>query len=701
MAFFNTLGTESSSLSNKLYKGEELSDRDYTNIVSNYLSGKKPGFLHYGLETERLQPEKIIKNISSSDLEKPEFLFLLGYLIRKGLDLNFYYTGYINVHIAVFIYTKSPENPYRKYINDILKTSGCNFNTLAYTGNNVDSKTVADVIKIGSIQLEEEIELKNFFFNKDSFGSYKLPWSDIKKIILDNSKPASGGLIGFLKNSTNQELNLVYTFKMMCLSNAVNLIRALNIDSLFLNMLNGIQQSVFLSIKFQNYQIFELILDKGASVNYPCMVELITRYNISGRDRLLKEIYGKMISYSVKTGSHIDNYMIQMLSMEANVDLLDEVREDFSKPLWKKLCRNKVNNKKNYNKKLRQIAFNLNLDYGMTPEEICEKLETISNEDRVKYAEESIIKQQTRIAKEIVEKGSANMGDNLDRLRCDPKTQILKDPYAYGDGHISFYVDKKSKKLWCFTSDLFDTLIKTKKNPYTKEELPETFLETIKTKNHVLEFLHLKRGSQVTSSTVKETLTEIYDVKNEINNLKSDKEYNIFINHLSVLVGKSEIDLRQELRPIEKASNLLRYFTDFSFIYFSDYTDQIRLDTGFVSKNENQLENGGMTIEYLEDPGLKWPENLKLYKGQIREKDNSLKISLIFSKLKIYQDFKDLEYRRYMETGFFTEVYYRLMAYQMNYLIDKFLKSRFYYGETQIGYGGRSKLKEIIKKSFF
>ena len=213
MAFFNTLGTESSSLSNKLYKGEELSDRDYTTITSDYLSGKKSGFLHYGLETERLQPEeKIIKNISSSDLAKPEFLFLLGYLIKKGLDLNFYYTGYINVHIAVFIYTKSPENPYRKYINDILKVSGCNFNTLAYTGNNIDSKTVSDVIKIGSIQLDEQIELNQLFFKDTNFGSYKLPWSDIKKIILDNSKPASGGILGFLKNSTNQALNLCIYF---------------------------------------------------------------------------------------------------------------------------------------------------------------------------------------------------------------------------------------------------------------------------------------------------------------------------------------------------------------------------------------------------------------------------------------------------------------------------------------------------------
>ena len=91
MAIFNTLGTESSNLSNKIYKGEELSDRDYSTIASDYLSGKKCGFMHYGLETGRIQPEKVIKNITEKDIKKPEFLFLLGYLIKKGLDLNFYY----------------------------------------------------------------------------------------------------------------------------------------------------------------------------------------------------------------------------------------------------------------------------------------------------------------------------------------------------------------------------------------------------------------------------------------------------------------------------------------------------------------------------------------------------------------------------------------------------------------------------------
>ena len=701
MAIFNNLGTESSNLSNKIYKGEELSDRDYSIITSDYLSGKKCGFMHYGLETERLQPEKIIKNITEKDIKKPEFLFLLGYLIKKGLDLNFYYTGYLNIHIAVFIYTKSPENPYRKYINDLLKTSGCNFNTLAYTGNNVDSKTVAEVIKVGSIQLDEEIDLKDLIFKKD-LGSYKLPWNDIKKICLDKAKSSSGGILSYLKNSKNQALNLAYTFKMLCLANSVNLINALDMDPLFLNTFNGIQQSVFLSIKTQNYQIFELVLDKGASVSYPGMVEIISKYNLSERDRLLKGIYGKMISYAIKTGSYIDNYLIQMLSMEATVELLDSIREDYSKPLWKKLCRNKISNKKNYNKKLRQIAFNLNLDYGMTPEEICEKLETISNEDRVKYAEESIRKQEIRVEKEIIEKGSANETDNLDALRCDPKTKILKDPYAYGDGHISFYVDKKTKKLWCFTSDLFDTLIKTKKNPYTNQELPESFLETIKTKNHVLQFLHLKKGSQVTASSVKETLEEVYDIKNEINNLRSDKEYNIFINHLSVLASKSEIDIRQELKPMEKAGNILRNFVNFSFIYFSNYNDRIFLDTGLLSKSKDSFDNNDISVEYLEDSSLKWPTDLMKYKGELRKNsDSTLEIAFIFSDLKIYDDFKDLDYRKYMERGFFTEVYYRLTAYQINYLIDKFLKSRFYYGETQTSYGGRTRLKEIIKKSFF
>ena len=188
MSFIQSLGSESSSQGSTIYEGGDLNDRKITSITGDFIKGKNCGYLRWGVKENRLQPEEIIKNIRKEDLKELDFLFLLGYLIRNGLDLNFYFTGYVNIHLAVFIYTKYPENPLKKYIEDILKTAGCNFGTLAYTGNNVDSKTVSDVLGKERIQEDEEIDMVNFVFSK-GIKEYKLPWKDVKSIILDKKKP--------------------------------------------------------------------------------------------------------------------------------------------------------------------------------------------------------------------------------------------------------------------------------------------------------------------------------------------------------------------------------------------------------------------------------------------------------------------------------------------------------------------------------
>ena len=88
----------------------------------------------------------------------------------------------------------------------------------------------------------------------------------------------------------------------------------------------------------------------------------------------------------------------------------------------------------------------------------CDKLEKISNVDRLTYFDTAMERQKERIARSLIEAGDVRENDTLERFRCNNRTTLINNPYAYNDGRVGFYVDDTGE-LWCFTSDLFDSFL--------------------------------------------------------------------------------------------------------------------------------------------------------------------------------------------------------------------------------------------------
>ena len=84
-----------------------------------------------------------------------------------------------------------------------------------------------------------------------------------------------------------------------------------------------------------------------------------------------------------------------------------------------------------------------------------------------------------------MEAGKIREDDPIERKKCNPKSMIINNPYAYNDARMAFYKDDNGE-LWCFTSDFFESMIESEKNPYTDKKLPLLFLETIKTQYNIL-----------------------------------------------------------------------------------------------------------------------------------------------------------------------------------------------------------------------
>ena len=475
----------------------------------------------------------------------------------------------------------------------------------------------------------------------------------------------------FAKTIGKDPLKSVTIFNMVVTTSAIRLIENSEDACFFWNTYLGIQQSVYLSINGQNFEVFQNVIEKGGEMDYLSMTELICRYNLASKDNILRDTYGKMISYAIKTGAPIDNRQLQMLSLEGTVDLVEGVREDFRNPEWKKLCRKTQVKSGLANKRLRQIAFDLNIDFGLSSTEICSKLENISNIDRLTYFNTAIERQKERIARSLMEAGDVRESDSLERFRCNNRTTLINNPYAYNDGRVAFYTDKG--ELWCFTSDLFDSLIATETNPYTKEKLPDSFLETIKSQVNILEFLGLKKSKDQRS--IDESLKDVFDSKNEVSNRYSDDIYNSYINEMSIIARVREMDVRGILKP-ENIKTILESYLNLSFIYFSDCKDLI----SFYYTPKQELDD----IVNLTE------RNFKISP-----------VDFIFKDTRCYKLFSEMKAIEYLKDGKFLEIFYIIIGYLFNHFMRKYMRSKD--NKKNTFYGEKDYVKEleaILKDTF-
>lgn len=650
----------------KLNEGLPLERNEIASLTSLFLQNQYFAHIKFGIDNGRIEPEEIIKNIRKEDAEKFEFVLLMGYLLRNGLDPNYYFEGpyKVSIHIAVFVNTVAGGSEYKNCVYDVMQDSGSNFLSPAYTGGRVDSKTVMDIIKFN--RPLDNITLNKYFYpTSASPKDFRMEWDEIKKIVLDKK-------IDFPKTIGKDPLKSVTIFNMVVTTSAIRLIESSEDACFFWNTYLGMQQSVYLSINGQNFEVFQNVIEKGGELDYLSMTELICRYNLAAKDNILRDTYGKMISYAIKTGTHIDNRQLQMLALEGTVDLIEGIREDFRNPEWKKLCRKTQVKSGLANKRLRQIAFDLNIDFGLSSAEICSKLENISNIDRLTYFNTAIERQKERIARTLMEAGDVRESDSLERFRCNNRTTLINNPYAYNDGRVAFYTDKG--ELWCFTSDLFDSLIATETNPYTKEKLPDSFLETIKSQVNILEFLSLKKSKDQRS--IDESLKDVFDSKNEVSNRYSDDIYNSYINEMSIIARVRETDVRGILKP-ENIKTILESYLNLSFTYFSDCKDLISF---YYTPNEQLVD---ITTNLANKNFKNSPANF------------------IFQDTRCYQLFKSMKTIEYLKDGKFLEIFYVIIAYLFNHFMRKYMRSKDNKKNTFYPDGDYvTELEAILKETF-
>jgi len=287
--------------------------------------------------------------------------------------------------------------------------------------------------------------------------------------------------------------------------------------------------------------LFTIFLQKGSAVKYVTINTLLSFYKIfkNTEIRLYQSVF-LMLDDAIKIGAEIDLYQFNFLVSMADYEEIENIRKSYQTPRWKKLCSRRGKGMETKSEEqggnLRQVAFDLNLDYHMTEEQTCEKLSQISLMGDDQFFESAVKRQEQRVALDIESPADLVMSDSKRSTymgrkiaRCDPKTMILKNPYAFNDARMAFYRDPKDSKVYCFTSDTFQTLITSKVNYYNDQPLPIRFLQVIKAQLNTLKEI----GVYETNVNIKDALKETFS-RSDINNKKTDLQYSTVMTILAM-----------------------------------------------------------------------------------------------------------------------------------------------------------------------
>lgn len=486
-------------------------------------------------------------------------LFLIGMVFRMGANPNVYFPvpGYENLHILCALSLRSGDltDPYFRNICHLLRNFGSNIeypaiNLKNYDTANLDISYVEKVTKESSSKLDSNITVKKFIREQG-----KLPDEDLSDfldsiendlllnftIAYDNTElfrrihelDFFDEIFNKGNNSLNATLSLFLNISTASANNIANEITDKIIKSINKDTINTQRIPIYAAIISSDMELFKLMAGKGSAIKYVSITHLIANYKRYKNMQL--NIYKNnfwMLLDAIGIGADIDIFQFDLFTSTAEYSEIEEVKKAYDNPKWKKLCN--IVKEDEVRQEIKQLSFELNLGTNLTEKEACTKFKQISLLDKNHFIESAIRRQEDRISSELSTINDFTNGGKAPKKRCNIKSTVMKNPYAYNDARMAFYRDSEDGEVWCFTSDTFSTLIANKINPYTSKRLPDKFIETLKAQTNILRDL----GLYDFNNSIKDTLKEYFD-RNVINNKKTDYSYNTVIKCLS-LYGLSE-----------------------------------------------------------------------------------------------------------------------------------------------------------------
>lgn len=262
--------------------------------------------------------------------------------------------------------------------------------------------------------------------------------------------------------------------------------------------------------------VFSKMLASGYVPTYVQMNSLLL--SLSSKGKLLSSLSKKMLLDAIQHGAYLDTKQFSLAKI-AGEDTAKEVQKEYNEPYWKKACRS-TKGLQETDPQLQELAYFLHLDPEHNKKTICKQLEDISSADPNALVQ-AVEKRMKQYITDLVGY-PYEFVNNDPEIRCQNGDENI---YQYNPLDVAIYRDENGK-AWCFTKDLFDNLLKTETNPYTKSPLPTAFLAKLSMKRQVLSKLGLKN---LKLRTFSESLSKMSS-KQEIRDKRSKRVLSEFLS---------------------------------------------------------------------------------------------------------------------------------------------------------------------------
>ena len=295
---------------------------------------------------------------------------------------------------------------------------------------------------------------------------------------------------------------------------------------------NGIDYDVMEeAILYINSTAVLYFLDAGVIPSYLLINKLLLQ--IQQHHGRVREEEEKMLLAMISRGVTLDREQFAMFEG----DFAGKVMTEYDQPYWKKVCR--VRTDEIITDRLRHLAFSLNIDPTLEKASVCDALKQMTSAEPDKLLAAAVKRQQQRTSGDL-SLVSEYINSNPPQLVCRNRTLLQHDPFEYGDVELATYRDEQ-EVVWCFTSDMFENLVKNGTNPYTMQKLPQSFTEQLSLQLETLKRLGIDYMKPISFEEAVKGLTE----KDEISNIETDKIVASIIA-LAALNGVNERELRSK-----------------------------------------------------------------------------------------------------------------------------------------------------------
>ena len=477
-------------------RDEPLSRIEIRDMLSHHYSPELILYLIKGLNEEKINPHTLLVQSIANSQTKDD-LISVGLGLRYGADPNMYvcYPTVGDIHILGYVYLALAEK-------DLGLLNG----------------TVIMLMAMGA-----DPSLPAFRSEDKCVDEYSLLQPDGKCVIDWICDQGYDTIIPQLKSGFDSVEEIFMNTLATYLDNP-DLLRSepLLDEALKAHSIKIIQQADFDSkeglvgsVIYLNLSAYEIFTDRGFLPSYSTINDLILGYNnyIMLEDYVSAKQLKGMLLYSVSRGSILDTYQTNLI----NPKLMDEIMEVYCVPYWKKACNLLVGKSPD---KLKQLAYQLNLNPESDKSILCNKIKKLSMSDPVMLKFSVAKRNLTRIISEVSyinEFGQCSDCEfpsiKLPPIHCNNRSLITDNMFDFPDPELAYYRDDHDK-LWCFTSNLYNKMVETGINPYTKEKFPPSFLNSVKTK---IELIQNYRDMDCLPVPVSETIDQL-SLPDEINN---------------------------------------------------------------------------------------------------------------------------------------------------------------------------------------